>query len=292
MTYHLAPHPQYGFLQVYPTPSDKEISDYYAQEFYDSNYSGVNDSQLSIIESDRDFYIGHYRDILSSLTELLEKPNSALNLLDIGCGWCQALQYWKSCGVNCSGIDPAKEAVEHGISLGINVRCTDIQKLNVFDNKFSAVTLMNVLEHIANPEDTILQIRNNLIETGGILVVDVPNEFNPFQLAAQATFDLPEWWVAPPAHLNYFSGSSLTALLNENGFEVLFLEASFPMELFMLMGENYVENPSLGRLCHKRRVEFELNMRKLNKTSELRAFYRALASAGLGRQVMAFARAI
>ena len=292
MSYQLRAHPRYGFRQVVPTPSPEEIARYYAQEFYASAYPGVNDSALAAIDRDRDFYEGHYQDLLDSIVELLGRQPGELDLLDIGCGWSQALRFWQQRGVRGHGFDPAPEAIEHGRKLGLEVRQAGMERMDVFGRNFDAVTLLNVLEHLADPEAVVREIRERVIRPGGVLVIDVPNEFNAFQVAGQAVHGLPEWWVAPPAHLNYFSGSTLRALLEANGFEVRLLEASFPLEMFLLMGDKYVGDAELGRACHLRRVAFEANLRRQGKAAEMRAFYRALAAQDLGRQVVAFAVAV
>jgi len=292
-SFSLVKNPSHGFLQVHPTPTKQQIDEYYSKEFYNSGYPGINDSSLDVIESDQSYYEGHYDDIIDTVKTILKVASySSIDLLDIGCGWAQALAYWQHLGVTCSGIDPAPEAVSHGQKLGINVCRAEIQNINAFDKKFNAITLMNVLEHLPDPELTISMIRADMIQNGGVLVVDVPNEFNQLQLAARDIHELDDWWVAPPAHLNYFDASSLTSLLEGNGFEVVSTESSFPMELFMLMGENYVKQPNLGKICHLKRVQFEQNMRLLGKTKVLRNLYSALASIGLGRQVMVFAKAV
>ena len=257
MTFQLKKHQRYGYLQVEPTPTPQEIASYYAQEFYASSYQGLNDSGLRAIERDREFYEAHYGDILDSILELGGKPAGGLSLLDVGCGWCQALAYWQGLGVAGHGFDPAPEGIAHGAKLGLDVRQAGMDRMDVFGRRFDAVTLMNVLEHLADPEAVVREIRQDVIRPGGVLVVDVPNEFNTFQVAGQAVHGLPEWWVAPPAHLNYFNGTTLTALLEANGFSVRILEASFPLEMFLLMGDKYVGDAELGRACHLRRVAFE-----------------------------------
>jgi 2-polyprenyl-3-methyl-5-hydroxy-6-metoxy-1,4-benzoquinol methylase len=292
MSYQLLPHPRYGFRQVVPTPSAQEISRYYAQEFYAAGYPGVNDSSLEAIERDRDFYEGHYQDLLDTIVDLAGPPAEGLDLLDIGCGWSQALAYWQKQGVRGHGFDPAPEAIEHGRKLGLDVRQAGMDRMDVFGRPFDAVTLLNVLEHLGDPEAVVREIRERVLRPGGVLVIDVPNEFNAFQLAGQAVHGLPQWWVAPPAHLNYFNGTSLSALLEANGFAVRLLEASFPLEMFLLMGDKYVGDAELGRACHLRRVAFESNLRRQGRTAEMRALYRALAAQNLGRQVVAFAVAV
>jgi SAM-dependent methyltransferase len=162
--------------------------------------------------------------------------------------------------------------------------------MDVFgDRRFDVVLLMNVLEHLSDPVQVINDIRQTVLRDGGLLIVEVPNEFNAFQVAGQELHGLTQWWVAPPAHLNYFSASTLSNLLNASGFDVSHVAASFPLEMFLLMGDKYVGDRELGRHCHERRMAFEMNLRRLGRSDVLETFYKALASVDLGRQVIAYA---
>ena len=104
-------------------------------------------------------------------------------------------------------------------------------------------------------------------------------------MAGRDMHGLNDWWVAPPAHLNYFSANSLQMTLEGCGFEVKLAVASFPLEIFLLFGDCYVGNAQLGKQCHMKRVEFEKNLRNLGYEDKLRDFYEALAKINLGRQV-------
>ena len=73
------------------------------------------------------------------------------------------------------------------------------------------------------------------------------------------------------------------------GYEVKISESSFPLELFLLFGDNYVKDLKLGSLCHKKRVAFEQNLRSQGKSKFLKKFYRTLANLNLGRQVTVYA---
>jgi hypothetical protein len=118
----------------------------------------------------------------------------------------------------------------------------------------------------------------------------VPNDFSSFQNAARQSLDLPEWWVAPPHHLNYFDFESLTSLLTRLGFSVAERTTTFPMELFLLMGMNYTADATLGRSCHAQRKRFDLALEHSGFMETRRAFYRALAAAGLGREIVLIAK--
>ena len=67
-------------------------------------------------------------------------------------------------------------------------------------------------------------------------------------------------------------------------------EASFPLEMFLLFNDCYVGDSAVGKQIHQKRVNFEMNLRKLGHEEKLHEFYRALAEINLGRQVAVYAR--
>lgn len=288
--YQLLKHPEYEYLYISPTPSAEEITQFYANEFYSGEYKKFNDSSLEVQLEDREFYEGGWSDIASHISEILGKPLESLNLLDVGCGWSQALLFFSSKGMDCYGFDPAPEAIKYGISKGLKVKHAGMDCMNVFENqKFDVVMLKNVLEHLANPVKVLDEIRKDVLNPGGLIVVDVPNEFNTFQVAGRDLHGLNSWWVAPPGHLNYFTNDTLTSLLLGTGYKVKLSESSFPLEMFLLFGDCYVGDGDLGRKCHQKRVNFEINLRKLGYGNQLKQFYQALAQLNLGRQVTTYA---
>ena len=54
------------------------------------------------------------------------------------------------------------------------------------------------------------------------------------------------------------------------------------MELFLLMGENYVDNDSLGRMCHTKRKKLEINLNNTNLNWLKRKLYQSFADMGIG----------
>ena len=129
-----------------------------------------------------------------------------------------------------------------------------------------------------------------LLEPQGLVFVEVPNDFNVLQETARAKLGKPAWWVAPDHHLNYFDATSLAALLARHGLEELDRVASFPLEMFLLMGDDYVGRPEVGSACHGRRMAFERALIDAGRIDELAGLYRALARSGIGRTCGILAR--
>ena len=216
--YSLEPHPEFGFLRVNPTPSPEEITKFYAEEFYSTEYKRCNDSSLEVLQEDLEFYQGHYQDLCDGIAAVEDGPVADRAVLDVGCGWAQALIYFKKQGMIAHGFDPAPEAVEYARRQGLNVVQAGMDRMSVFEGqRFDVVTLLNVLEHLADPVAVLREIHEEVLKPRGVIVIDVPNEFNPFQLAGRDVHGLEDWWVAPPAHLNYFQRESLCRVLEGGG---------------------------------------------------------------------------
>jgi 2-polyprenyl-3-methyl-5-hydroxy-6-metoxy-1,4-benzoquinol methylase len=286
----LVPDPHYGFLKIEPTPTVDEINLFYSREFYSGEYNRFNDSTLEVYLEDSEFYEGIWSDLLFNIDKYYSGKVSGLDILDVGCGWSEALSFLSSKGMNCFGFDPAIEAINYGKSKGLNLLHAGLESMDVFqDKQFDVVMMNNVLEHMRDPVLSLTEIKEKVMKENSLLIIDVPNEFNAFQLAAKETFDLQEWWVAPPGHLNYFSHDTLIGLLRGLGFKIYDSFSSFPLEMFILFGDCYVSNPDLGKQCHKKRVAFETNLRRSGRSGVLRDFYSALAKLNLGRQITVYA---
>lgn len=280
----------FGFLAIDPTPSEDEVEKYYLEEFY-SNPQVFNDSSVEVQNNQDDFFTRRYDFIFERCSSFFPEGLKGETVWDIGCGYGLALKYFIDKGLSAFGNEPSKEGSEHARSLGASVTHLGIEDIRARENEtFSLVLCLNVLEHLRDPVASLFKIKENLMNERSILVIDVPNEFNTFQVVANNEFDLKDWWVSPPRHLNYFSASSLTNTLEKCGFEVLAVESSFPLEIFLLLGFNYVGNQEIGSDVHQRRNNFEKLMVSHGKKQELINFYSALSKLDLGRQVTAYCR--
>ena len=80
--------------------------------------------------------------------------------------------------------------------------------------------------------------------------------------------------------------TSLQTTFDYCGFDRVYQQSDFPMELFLLMGENYVGDAAKGDACHRRRVELELSL----PSQVRRRMYQAFAQSGVGRNILMFGR--
>ena len=265
---------KFGYYKLDPTPSQEDVERYYLEEFYSAEYKNFNNSLLKVQKKDQDFFDSRWEKIC----EIIEEFHGDLagrSLFDIGFGFAQALIYFKKQGLEVSGIEPSPEGVDYARSQGLDVYKGGIEEFDIVKQKFDVVTLNNVLEHLRNPYDVLVSIKDKLLKDNGLLAIDVPNEYNAFQVIANEEYGLKEWWVCPPNHINYFSCKSLSKILEAAGYEIVSQDASFPMEMFMLFGDVYVGNAEVGKECHQKRVRFEKLMAKYGKSDKLKKIGRA-----------------
>ena len=272
-----------GFRHVVPLPDPSSLERAYREAYYTEE----KPSFLAHAAEDAEWAALSYCDRLESFEELL--PRHRRRLLDIGCGPGFFLKTAKERGWIVKGVEPSRQAAAHARSLRVDV-VEDFfnQRTAAQLGRYDVVHLNNVLEHVPNPLE-IVRLARDMLARRGVLCLNVPNDFSPFQTGARAALSLPEWWVAPPHHLNYFDFETLGRLVSRAGFCVVERSTSFPMELFLLMGLDYTTDPALGRACHNQRKRFDMALETSGLQETRRAFYRALATAGIGREAVVIA---
>lgn len=281
---------KFGFFQIKPTPSQKDLDKFYNQNFYTKNNKNFNNSALKEQVKSKNYFNYKWKKIFDNF-KLINKNLKKKKVLDIGCGYGQCILYLKKKGLDCYGLDPSLHAVEYCKSKQLKVQESNLDRLDVFENiKFDFIIMNNVLEHLRDPVNIIKKIKK-ILKKNGIIFIEVPNDFNAFQMTgAKANRIKKQWWVAPPAHLNYFSHSTLDHFLTSNDFKIIKKGSSFPLEIFLLFGDDYVSNKSLGKVCHEKRVNFERNLLNNRNENVLDKFYQKLAEINLGRTAIIYAK--
>ena len=274
-----------GFAHLDPLPDAEALRTTYRRHYYDS----VKPDYLAKEAGERAYWALEHDDKMDALALLRRRAPG--RLLDIGCSGGFFLAHARRRGWEVLGIEPSEQAAAHARSLGVPVverflDELDWSRLGTFD----AIHLKLVLEHVPDPL-AVLSAAAARLRLGGIVCVQVPNDFNPLQEAVRETIaGTPAWWVAPPYHVNYFDFASLARLCARAGLRVARTDTNFPMEMFLLMGEHYVGNEVIGRGCHKRRMLLEQRLAAAGQNALRRRLYAALAAAGIGREAIVYAQ--
>jgi 2-polyprenyl-3-methyl-5-hydroxy-6-metoxy-1,4-benzoquinol methylase len=273
-----------GYKHISPIPDASELSDFYQSDYPEMLQEGEAAEDVARLieggeEAERE-RAWRRATWYADVQVLVEAINSDVSrVLDVGAGTGEFLAYMQDNGFDVVGLEPSSKIGEVARSKGLTIHATTLEPFaETTQDSFDVVTLFHVLEHVPNPVE-VLEAARSLLGKRGLLIVKVPNEFNSLQLAARDALDLGDWWMVPPVHINYFDYDSLRALMNETGFSVETEIGNFPMEMFLLMGENYVEDSETGSECHWKRVRFEESIPGRVR----RTLYKKLATTGLGR---------
>jgi SAM-dependent methyltransferase len=273
------------FAHAIPLPTAAELTTVYAHDYYTQEKPLYIEHYLE----DEDWWNEVYAQRYAQLEMLLERDRRSI--LDVGSGPGLFLAAGRRRGWAVKGMEPSTKAGEYSRNvLGLDIVSDFLTPENSASlGKFDVVNMGEVLEHLTDPMG-ILGIASNLLNAGGLLCLVVPNDFNPFQIILRDHLGFSPWWVAPPHHLNYFTPESLRVLVSRADFQVLHVETTFPIDMFLLMGENYIGNPILGREVHARRKKFEMALMQNGKGKLLTEMHSAFSSLNVGREVVLYAR--
>lgn len=283
-----------GYWHVYPIPSEEELNTYYENKYYKSLINTDNRSMTDKKNDPDGFYTIYYEDKLRHIDKILPKVMPR-TIIDIGAGYGDFLSFMKKNAWIVQGIEPSKE-VKDSKNEDLNIRCGPFEEiLDMGFKKSSVITLNNVLEHLREPEKVLLDIKEHLLLPGGILSIAIPNDFSFFQnLQMKTTLkdntEKQYYWACPLDHLNYWSHKTIQEFLNKSGFEINFITSTFPLDIFPLMGDDYITHPEIGRSIHLKQVQFEKVLHSTKSYDFKDALYSSFARAGIGRLILVYAK--
>ena len=134
-------------------------------------------SHLDAIRSDEG-----YAEILANwdqtfyarFTDALRPAKGGARVLDAGCGVGQVVARLASGGFEAHGVDVSGPNIDKARQFSDRCRLYDGRHLPYPDDYFASVGALNVLEHVEEPEDFILELAR-VTEPGGRVVMSSPN---------------------------------------------------------------------------------------------------------------------
>jgi SAM-dependent methyltransferase len=289
--------PEWGYRRLDPLPAPEALARFYESRYRDLLDAGGRAPDLARLmgtgpEADRErawLAATLHADVVDAIAPVAAAGGPRRSL-DIGCGTGDLVSALVAAGWDATGVEPATEIARVGQARALRIEAASAAEfLSRWradgGTPFGAITLVNVLEHVPEPA-TLLTDLIDALAPGGRLVARVPNDFSPLQAAAQHANGREPWWIVSPDHLNYFDHASIAALLERLGLDVVDQSADFPMELFILMGDDYVGDPTVGGAVHERRRKLDMAL----DADVRRRLGRAWAAAGMGRNAFVVAQ--
>lgn len=139
-------------------------------------------------------------------------------LLDVGCGSGSFLAAAKETGFQSVGQEVSTYFVEYCRNqLGLTVLDGELETCDFELASFDCVTCFDVIEHHPDPKRLLRSIRR-LLKTDGLVVIGTHDIGNYF-----ARLYGVRWrHIAPVGHLTYFTRATLTRMLSESGFRLVY----------------------------------------------------------------------
>lgn len=189
--------------QTVPAPSEHELDGYYPRGYHSTTrrYRGGMDRVLSLVHRSR----------IMSIERLL---GGAGSVLDIGCGPGVLINQMRARGWRVRGTERSPSAAQQARDVfHLDVSAMDVDDLAGAGVTYDAVVLWHVAEHLHAPRQTVRGIAR-LLRAGGVLLIAVPNFGSPEARVGRAGW----FHLDVPRHLVHFTPSTLTAILEAEGF--------------------------------------------------------------------------
>jgi len=186
---------QCGFIQC---TSDTDVLHYY-EDLIDHQYEDTRDvraiQETKIMQLIRKF-----------------KPNGTH--LDIGAGSGIMVEAALQMGYQSEGVEPSKWLQQKAVEKGLPIH------QGIFPNKlitkqYDIITLIDVVEHIDNPNELYTEVRKQLTDNG-IFVVITPDKDS---MLARILGN--KWWHYRMAHIGYFNKKTLGILAANTRFKLI-----------------------------------------------------------------------
>lgn len=192
-------------------PSESSISEYYKSENYISHTDTSKGLINRIYQTVRNISINQKKKLIEKITDL---PKGTL--LDVGSGTGYFAAAMQKAGWDVTGLEPDEGARNVALQQH-SVKLLPVPELfNLPVNKFDAVTLWHVLEHVHDIKKYIMTFKK-LLANNGKLFIAVPNytSYDAMSYGSNwAGYDVPR-------HLYHFTPQTMKWLMKEYGMQIV-----------------------------------------------------------------------
>lgn len=193
---------------LYPFPTQKQLNDAYNVEYY----GNTEEKFIPVIEK----LIGIFRQLRAR--RLIKNIPKNANILDIGCGNGKFLSQLNQMGdFNLFGTELGSKSSERALKISnINLAIGELSNANFQSNYFNTISLYHVFEHLQNPKNDLIIIKD-ILKPGGFVTISIPNIDS-----WQARIFKKNWFHLDfPRHLAFFTPNDFIKLMQKNDFQIV-----------------------------------------------------------------------
>lgn len=173
-----------------------------------------------------------FRSQLREISRLTGQTFPTMRYLEVGCGSGASVRAATDLGWEATGIDIDPELIGTGIDQhGADLRCTPLLQGKFDTGTFDFIRLRDVIEHLPDPYESLLEIQR-LLRPGGFALFVAPNEgalLNRLRLSLGFKRGMIAW-AEPPHHIHGFTPATLQRIFQRVGFKTLMMKTTTPVD--------------------------------------------------------------
>ncbi|MCB9030489.1 MAG: methyltransferase domain-containing protein [Deltaproteobacteria bacterium] len=212
-----------------PQPTPEEYQAIYSESYF-SGHGGTSEFPAPKENYEEDVINTRYVWFEKRLDNIRAIFPEAKSILDIGAGTGDFLHLAQKRGFEVAGLELSEFGCKRAKEkFSLELACIELDNFES-EHKFDVVHLSHVFEHLTDP-NTSLQKIYSLLKPGGIVIIEVPNQFRSwvdnFVDSLQGRKQQPR--SLHSIHHPFFYGiQQLSTVVKKNNFEILHATTHFP----------------------------------------------------------------
>lgn len=197
-----------GMISLYNRPES-------SKEVYDEEYFSGGGGGFGYVNYDEDKE--PMREGFKKYLKLIENISGKKGkLFDVGAATGFFMFLARDYGFNVSGVEISDFAAKTARNKGLDVLTGTLSDISSGFGSYDAVTLLDVIEHMPDPESDI-RIAGKMLNNGGLMIINTPDSGSLYAKMMGMKWHL----IVPPEHIHYFNEKGIRSLLDRNSFETL-----------------------------------------------------------------------
>jgi|SRR6185312_2583695 len=190
------------------------------ENIYDDDYAKTF---LQIKDYSGAHAIDFFKKILQITYKRIIINNPTPTLLDVGSGIGIMLETAKEVGYEVTGVELSEKLAGIAESKGFKVINKNVSEIDSAI-KYDTITMMDIIEHLVDPNDILINLKNKL-KAGGELIVYTPNHNSLIVKISNIFYRLgiksPIENIFACTHTCFFTTSTLKKIIEETGYTIL-----------------------------------------------------------------------